>query len=309
MANFAGWQKHLHLAKETSWGTLAAEPEYVYVPYANYNVRVNVQASQAQLFTGLRQRRHNRITKATLQGTLECPLFGHYVGDKSLAEILLSWLDSAPASIALDSYTAESFEAGVDNKRHLGMRTNSGTLSGSADSGFIQLSLELSGRSEVGGISAQSLDPEAPAPVDFLFKDAVFSINGDPVELRSFDISINNNVQVYHTNSYWPTLSVAGVREVSYSIMLYKSDSTYDAMRRSPPADTTGQLVLKGAHRGTGPEDTNYTTVTIDFPRLAFTDVGEDGGINDLQGQSPKYIALKPSTSSNEIVISYGAVE
>lgn len=307
MVVFAGWQRHLHLAKETDWGTLAGSPTYIPIPYATYTVRPRLRTTQAQLFTGLRQRRHHRIVKATLEGSISCPLHSHHVAGKSLAQHLLEWLISAPNALFLDSHTAELFEGNTDNKRHLGLRPARGTIRGDADSGAIQLSMELQGKEEEGGISPPSLSATTPQPTEFLFKDATFSLNGSAVELQSFEIEINNNVQVYHNNSYWPSLVTAGVREVSYRFSLIKEDATFDAMRRVAPADANAQLVLKGPHNGTGPSG-NFATITIQLDRLGFNDAEESGDIHELAMQDLDLVVLKPSSTDNEIDFAFGTM-
>ena len=307
MANFAVWQKYLHLAKETTWGTLPGSPTYVHIPFATYDVKVRPEASQADLFTGLRLRRHNRIAKATLTGSLQCPLFSYHDDGMSVAERLIGWLISAPDNVDLDSHVAEIHDADADNKRHLGLRPASGTISGSSDSGVIDLSLQLEGKQEIGGITSQALDPASPRPTEFLFKDATFTVNSIAVQLQSFEISISNNAQVYHNNSYWPSLISAGVREITFAFSIFKTDDTFDVMRRTPPGDGSAQLVLLGAHDGTGPPATNFTRITIDLSRLAFVDATESGGLNDLQSQDLDYVVLKPTNASNEIGVTFDA--
>lgn len=305
MVVFAGWQRHLHLAKESEWGALPGSPVYVPIPYATYTVRPRPTTTQGQLFTGLRQRRHHRMVKASLEGNLACPLYAHHVSGKSIGQYLLEWLLSAPNSVLLDSHTAELFEANTDNKRHLGLRPASGTIRGDAATGPINLSIDLQGKEEEGGVTPPALSATTPQPTEFLFKDATFTLNGAPVELQSFEIQVNNNLQVYHNNSYWPSLVTAGIREVSYRFSLLKSDATYDAMRRASPADANAQLMLKGPHNGTGPSG-NFTTITMALDRLGFNDADESGEIHELAMQDIDLIVLKPNTADNEIDVTYG---
>lgn len=309
MNSFAGWQKHLHLAKESNWGELPGSPVYLYLPYAEYDVAVRPETTQAELFTGLRQRRHHRVNKATLSGSLTCPLYASHVADKSLAQHLLEWLTSAPATLDLDSFAAEIYQADTDNKRHLGLRPSSGVVTGSADGGVIDLTLQLEGKREEGSISPPAVDANAPAPVEFLFRDCVFSLDSVELPLQAFSLRIDNGVRVHHNNSYWPSLISAGVREVSFEFTLLKTDDVFDVMKRIPPADAAAQLVLKGAHNGTGPSGTNYTTVAFHFARLAFRDVvDEASGLHELQRQRPQFVVLKPDSSTSELSVTYSAV-
>lgn len=305
MAHYAGWQRHLHLAKETAWGSLPGSPTYIHLPYASYDVRPRLQVAEARLFTGLRQRRHHRITRATLEGSLETPLYSHHLAGKSIAQHLLEWLISAPNDVSLESFSAELFEVNTDNKRHLGLRPARGTIRGSADSGPVAISLDLRGKEEIGGITTPALVPTTPVPTEILFKDCVFSIDGQPVALQSFDISVNNNLQVYHNNSYWPSLIVAGTREVDFRFSLFKTDDTYDLMRRGDATELPASLTLKGAHNGTGPSG-NFTTITIELARLALRDANDFGNLDDLVSQEIDGVILKPSTTANEIHVTFG---
>lgn len=308
MANFAGWQKHLHLARESVWGTLPAEPDYLYLPYAAYDVTVRPESTQADLFTGLRQRRHHRVTRTRLAGSLRCPLLSYHVHEKSVAQHLLEWLLSGPQSVQTDSFTAELYEAGTDNKRHLGLRTASGTISGSADAPGIELLLQLEGKTEEGGIQPPAVDPSSPTPVEFLFHDSTFTLDSVELPLRSFSVRIDNGLQVYHNNSYWPSLITAGLRDVSLEFSFFKSDDTFDLMRRLPPEHVPAQLVLKGAHNGTGPGGTTHTTVTFDFAHLGFRDLVEQGGLLELQRQQARFVALKPDTEASELTVTFDAM-
>jgi len=89
MAEYMGWQKHLHLRAESTWGTRSGGNPDIYIPYAEYSVASTVQNQQAALFTGVRQRRHNRVVNATVGGNLSCPLYGYHVSSKSIAEYLI----------------------------------------------------------------------------------------------------------------------------------------------------------------------------------------------------------------------------
>ncbi|MFO0949338.1 MAG: phage tail tube protein, partial [Planctomycetota bacterium] len=259
----------------------------------------------AQIFTGLRQRRHHRIFKATLEGSLQAPLYSHHLSGKSIAQHLLEWLFSAPNDVSLDSFSAEFFEAGTDNKRHLGLRPTRGIISGNAETGSLSLTLDLRGKEEQGGVITPSLVPTSPVPTEILFKDCLFTIDGQAVSLQSFELTINNNLQIYHNNSYWPSLIVAGTREVDYRFSLFKTDNTYDLMRRGAASERPASLVLKGAHNGTGPSG-NFTTITFDFPRIALRDADDTAGLNDLVGQNIDTVVLKPNTTANEVNLTFG---
>lgn len=307
MSHYAGWQKHLHLAKESAWGEAPSGGD-LYLPFAEYDVRPRVLTSEARLFTGQRQRLHHRVARATLEGSLECPLYSFHLSGKSVAQHLLEWLLSAPAAVELDSYTARLAEAGVADRRHVGLRPAAGVLSGGADASSVRLRLDLMGKAEEPIAVVPALSPTAPRPTEFLFKDATATLAGEPVELRSFEIRVTNNLAASHTNSYWPSLLTAGTRQVQTRLSFFKTSAVFDAMRRSPPEETSAVLVLKGAHDGTGPPDTTFTTVTLTFGRLAFADAIDAGSLDELVRQDVDFVALKPISLADELEISFGAI-
>ena len=308
-AELMGWQKHLHLRKEETWGVKSDDNPDIYIPYTEYSVSSKVETNQAPLFTGLRQRRHHRVQRAKVNGSLSLPLFGYHVDDASVAEHLLRWASSGPQVPFVDSYSAEIYEADTDNKRHLGLRVGSMRLSGSAQDGVVSLSLDLEGKEEIGGITPPSLADSEPRPVEFLFDDVEMFLgnDGEPsseeetVELRSFDLKINNNLQVYHTNSFFPTCLAAGIREVSFQFTIFKRDNTYDLLRRtSELANKTCRLVLRGRHLGTAPSGT-FTEIEIQLDQLNFSNATDKSSLNELVTQDVEWIALKPSTTSNDV--------
>lgn len=318
MPEFMGWQKYLQMEKEVTWGTKPASAD-IYVPYTTFDVSTKVQSQQADLFNGGRQRRHNRIFKATADGSLVLPLWAQHVSSKSIAQHLIEWAISAPAGIDLDSWSMDRYEAGVDNKRYLGTRVNSMTLAGDADSGNITLTLALIAKQESGGVSVTAAPATAPQPIDFVFSDVDFylssesegesaSSSSEAVSIRSFSLTVNNNLQVYHTDGYWPALVPAGMRTVDFQFSLFNSANTYDALRRtSAVTNRAGHLRLKGSHGGSGASGTQ-TEIDLYFDKLNFANASDQAALNELSNQSVDWIALKPSTTENELEITYSLV-
>lgn len=311
-----GWQKHLHLREESVWGTRSTTNPDIYIPYTEYSVGTRVEASQADLFTGVRQRRHHRVYRASLMGTLSLPLFGYHVSGMSIAERLLSWGSSGPDTPFPASYTADLFEADTDNKRHLGLRVASMTLSGDARGGVINLALELEGKEEVGGISPPTLAATHPQPVEFLFEDASMYLSEDAtgeeasgsedeIELRDFELRIDNNLQAYHTGDYYPSVIAAGVRAVTFRFSVFKRDNLYDVLRRSSEVShRAARLVLRGRHLGTA--SGTFTVVEVIFDRLGFAGAVDQSQLNELVTQQVDWIPLKPSTTASDVDFTFG---
>jgi hypothetical protein len=122
-------------------------------------------------------------------------------------------------------------------------------------------------------------------------------------------LSVKNNVQTKFTKSQWPTLIHAGVREVEFTFTIFKNANTFDALARlTGSQNTTMTLFMKGLHLGTGPGSTTYSTVQIDFGRASFSNLSKTTNLNDLVQQSPSYVVLKPDTTADEMMMTYGAV-
>ena len=310
MANeFSGFQEYVFFAPETTWGVTPGTPVYIYLPYAAYDVTAKPQAIQPALFTGLYERRDSRITRTGLDGNLSLPIFGYQVANKSIAQYLIDLAITRTTPIYPPSFLIEQSESGVDNKRHNGLRVSTLTLSGDNDSNSeIQIALGLIGGTETGGITPQTIPVTSPQPVGFLFADATLTVGGVATPMRSFSLSIKNNLQAKFTNSQWATIVHAGVREVDFTFTVFKNANTFDLLARlTGSSNTTMTLLLKGLHLGTGPSGTTFSTVQIDFARASFMNLSNTKALNDLVQQSPSYVVLKPDSALDEIVLTYGA--
>jgi hypothetical protein len=317
VAEFMGWQKHLHLRSETAWGVRAANNPDIMIPHTSYSVATQVATYQADLFVGLRQRRHSRVQRAALTGSLTTPLFAHHLSGKSIAQHLLEWGSASPASPLLPSMTADIFEANTDNKRHLGLRVRSMTLAGDAQVGTITLELELEGNDEVGGIAPPTLSATTPQPVEFLFDDVEMYLSDDAeaetatdpaerLDIRSFRLRLDNNLKSYHTNSFYPSCLIAGVRAVSFQFSIFKTSNFLDNLRRTSAVSRRAcRLLLKGRHLGTGPSG-EFTTINILLDQLNFTGATDTASLNELVTQSAEWVALKPSTVGSDVEILFG---
>jgi hypothetical protein len=311
MTTILGATKYLVLADETTWGTTPASPGYVHLPVTDYNVKFTPQNRQANPFTGLFQRKHSKNFRGMPSGALNCPLYGWKLTPPgtSIAEYLMTWAFGAHETADLPSKLAEWAEGpNVANKRHNGLRVNSATLQGSDDSGVVELSLDLQGKSEVGNdvvTAAQTLPTDRNKLLDMEFADCTFELAGVAVNLKSFSLQVQHGLKVEYLNSFTPALLVKTQRVLTLSMVLIKDADTYDAYRRATEAtEFTGQIVVKGLHNGTGATG-NWTVGTIDFPRLALLDVADNGGREDIINQSLSLVALKPDTSSNDMTVTW----
>lgn len=315
MPNIMGWQKYIVASPESAWGTYNAGAADIFLPYTEYSVQTVESYRQADLYLGVRQRRHNVKAGNIVQGNLACPLFGVHQGGKSIAQWLIEWAVNGPATPFIDSFTIDSFENGVDNKRHTGLRVASMSITGDADSNAISTSLSLIGKDETGGVSVVALDATTPQPVEFTFDDVKLflqdglegetaSTSPEEVAIRSFSLTVNNNLRPYRTNSLYPTVVVAGVRTIDFSFAILKDANTYDLLRRSSTlVNKSAQLLMKGQHLGTA--SGTKTVVRCYLDRLNFSGATDQTALNDLVGQTASWIVLKPSTTENDIEFAF----
>ena len=306
MSNAAGWQHYLFFKKESAWGT-GVTPD-IYLPFATYDVVAQPEFYKADTFTGRRQRMHPNVPSRTnVQGQLVCDLYGYQVTSGSLKSVAQHLIDNAVSggnSVDQDSFTIEANDPN-DPKRHVGVRVNQLTIAGSHDQSAIKATLNVMAKQETGGITPPSLSASTPHYKPFMFADSIFTISGDETELRSFELSVENNLQVYHNNSQWPSIISQGMRVVGLKFTLFKSANTYDALRRAMTVtDTTAQLVLKGRHDGSASQ--TFTTLTINIDRMNFSAAAEELNINELDQQNVDYVVLKPASSDNDIDLTWG---
>lgn len=310
MANeYAGFQEYLFVADESVWGVTPGSPTYRYVPYTQYNVAAIGQAVQPELYTGLYQERASQIVKTLVQGSINLPAFGYQLAGVSHMQRFMDYALNRTTPIFLPSFLAEINESGTDNKRHNGLRIGQLTLAGDADGGTITQQMQAMGYQETGGITVQTVPVTAPQPIEARFTDATLTIASTPVGMRSFSVTIQNNLQVKHQQGQWPYILHAGVRRITFQFELFKNANTYDLLNRSLGSNNYAiTLLIKAPHSGTGVvSGSTFTTMQIDFPRASFTQAVKNiPNRNDLARQSPQYIALKPDSASNEINLTYG---
>lgn len=318
MPQMMGWQRYMNIRPEVTWGTRDAGGTDIYLPFSSNGILTQVQSTQADLFTGLRQRRHNRVNRATCGGQIVTPLFGYHVSSKSIAQHLIEWAQNGPSTAFIDSMTVDIADAN-DAKRYTGSRVNSLTLAGDASSGIVTATIDVQCKDETGGITPGSVPATAPQPVEFSFDEVEFYLSSESegesatasaeaVPIRSFSLSLVNNLQVYHTNSFFPTSIPAGVRQVGFNFEIFKESNTYDSIRRtSGVTNRAAHLVLKCPHLGTAGSGTK-TKIDIYFDRLNFANASDTFGLNELVTQSVEWIVLKPNTTENEIEFAFSTV-
>ncbi len=309
---FVGAQKYAFFVDETDWGTLPNGPGYIAFPVDDYSVEMNPESRQSKPYIGLDALKHNTVFRAMPGGGIGLPLYGWKPQGSSVSgmQYFLDWgFGDHGIFNGLASKVCEWAEGpDIANKRHLGLRVNSATITGSDDQDQISIALDVQGKDEVGNdvmTTAQAVPDDRNLLVYAPFAKCEFSLATAPVLLKSFSVQIQRALKVHYLNSRRPSLLVGTGRIVTVEFVPVKNDDTYDAYNRAVGmTEFEGQIVIKGLHNGTGATG-DYTVATIDFPRLSFQATKTQGGRDDVQFNNMKMFALKPDTSDHDMDISY----
>jgi hypothetical protein len=315
MANeILGARSYFAFAVEDVWGSnpvgaaagsgsnaSGSAQDYMHLPVMEYSVRFRPENRQAQAFTGVLQQKHSTNFRGRPSGNLVCPFFGWATHNlsKSLAQALMeigfaNHEDTEPPS--LTGVWAQG--PNIANLIHNGLRCNNATLSGSADSGEVNISLGLDGKSEALLSTAPSLPVDREKLIDAKFADTTFSIGGSQIQIKDFSWAVQNMLIVEFLNSYTPQLILKTAHRETLTVTLMKNSSTYDAYRRlTTDTDLVGALTVRALHNGTLSD--TYAKLSVAFPRMHLLDVDDQFGMTDLARQPLSFQILKPDTSAN----------
>lgn len=306
MTCIVGAESYLHLTDETNWGQSSGSGSGTagtpfFIGAVSYGVRVQPLKRKPNTYVGLHQRKGgSKIYGANVSGQLVTPLYSYIPTGQTLAiaRKLMDWafLDFEAEEPA--SKTAEWAEGpNVANKRHTGLRVNQATLTGSADSGDIQLSLDLIGQQEMGGFTATAIPDDLEKLEDMQFTDCTFTLEGSTVQASAFTQTLSRNLQPQRLNDFWITSLCGAVRDETVQFVIPKNNATYDVRNRlTTDTEVTGQFTMQGLHNGTGGTG-NYTKLNRAFGRLRFLSQEQSGDFG-IQMQALTFEVLKPDTSS-----------
>lgn len=303
-----GSLSHLVLSSEAVWGETDAVPVWVHMPCDDYGVRFRPERRNAQPYVGLRQRKHGKTVKGMPSGTIQTSLYGQVDSGAtvSLAQFLMDWAFGNPEEVlALPSKSAQFYEGpGVADKHHKGLRVNQATLSGSDQSGIIQLSLDVMGKSEELAASVQALPADREKLQEFEYIESTFTLAGSGVKLAAFQWQAANNLEVNYLGQATPELITAGPRVDNLQLTLVKNSDTYDAYRRSTAMNEfTAVIKIRGLHNGTGTALTDYTVCTITFNRLQYADHEDQRSFANLTKSPLQLDVLKPDDANPAVSI------
>lgn len=312
MACIIGTESYGFAVDEVEWGqfpgasgTGGAGTAYFW-PVISYGVRLEPLTRMPQPYAGLHQRKRGPQRYGyNISGQIVTPLYGYKPAgvSVSLAEKALAWGFGA-GELEAEEPASKSFEwaegPNVANKRHTGLRVNTATLTGSADSGDVQLTLDCIGKEEYSLATASSLPNDMETLADMQFTDCTFAIGGSTVQASGFTHTVNRNLQPLRLNQATITALCAGVRDETMQFIIQKADRTWDDYLRrtgsNADVEVTGQFTVQGLHNGTGSTG-NYTKLTRAFTRLRFIGAEQSGDFG-IQMQALNFQVLKPDSSS-----------
>jgi hypothetical protein len=326
-----GAKSALFLYDEDTWGEPKSSPTYFAVPVTNYGVEMNMEYRETQSYLGVFEEMHNQPTKGMPQGQLVMPLYGFWLPSmgKSLMQYMLEWAFANPEDVYLPSKGAEWSEGpDIANKRHYGLRVNTATLVGSADTGNWMLTLDLMGRWEVGldggtspaGTSVSAFSTARTLPtnryklVQVQFAgtsatlDSTFYLGPNGNELvrpKSFQLQLQNNLAVEYNNGFVPDIMPRTGRKLTAQYVLQKNADTYDAYNRLTTAtELVGQVIFRGRNMGTGSNGMSWSVGQLDLPRMSFKKKANQGGFGAIY-QPLDFKCEKPQTSSPDLTMTF----
>lgn len=318
---FHNIKNHLFMYDETTWGERPATPTFIQVPHYTYGVQFRGDRRNAATQTGLRQRKHGQTYRGMPSGQLTVPLYAWRPDGLSisLAQWLMNWGLADPGGTVHETVTLPSkgadYAEGPDvaNKTHSGLRVNSTTLSGNGDAGTLELTLDLMGKDEDALATAQALPVNMYELTEFEYTDTTFSLDGTPIPVGSFQLTVANTLRVDYVGATRPTLIVAGPRVSTFQCTFHKEDDAWDVHRRLVASDNEEEgfemeLVMKGLHKGTGTAATEWSQCTLTLPMLKYITHEDQRTRDDIARLPLQFEAMKPDTLENDVNVTWADV-
>jgi len=300
-------KSYASLYSESTWGTKPGSPAYLDVPVLSCGIKFNRSMIEVPAFTGLLTGKHAEPKSGMPQGGLSLPLFGWIDGNVSMSpmQYILDWIFGDPEATETASKGLQWAEGpDVANKEWNGLRINSATIQGSADSGFVEAALDLQGQSESALVTARAIPASRNKMYLPLFRNCTFSIGGVAIPMAQFSIQVQRGLKATYLNNFTPLHLRAHQNVIVVQVTPVKNAATYDVLRRASSATEVAlQLTMKALHNGTGTGGTNYTVGTLDWARAVFMDADEEGGREDLAMQPLHYNVKKSDDSTAPTVV------
>lgn len=299
---------------EGTWGTRPGSPAYFYLPVENFGIKTNNQLRSNQPYMGGRFVKHRQAFNGYPSGSIGGPLCGWYDSDlsTSLAEEIFKMAYAAVSGNESRSWGID-WAQGPDtaNKSFRGMRCDQFTVTGSAQSGRVEWSMNMVGKDEATLSTAQSVPNDLEKLLDFAFPDMTLSIESSAIKISQFTLTRSLNQKVKFLNGYAPNCIKVGNIVDTLTVQFLKNASTYDAVVRAMASAGTMStydvdIVLLGNHNGTG-TNTN-TRLALDLPRCSLDDANDVISPDDVFEQGLTFQVLKPDSSTAAVTATWDTV-
>jgi len=299
MAGVSGALKHLRIAKETTWGTFPATPTYYYIPIVGdgYTVRQRNEFHDPETSIFNYRRGPFTLVRKDVSGDLTVMAQPGYVRQ------ILDWGLERSATFETSSFSAE-FRDGVTAFRHTGLKCETLTISGDADSGDLTFALALVGKDEsvITPFAVPSVTGDATT--GYVDEDFFIFQHGNALEIpdgtriatiSAFTFTITNNHTVGPAGSDNTIVHLTANRQtVNGTVTLLYEDDTFGAILRN---FSTTSLDFNFTHPG-------GTVIRLTIPRVILTDLPREGGQSDTLTQTLNFEAEYDSTAADQITYS-----
>lgn len=322
MTVIVGSGVYVHAYPETTWGTKPGSPTYVFMPVETYDVQRVRNRRTSRPYFGNQGYKHGQTNTMYVQGGMAGALYGiHNSGiSKSLAQFVCELgfgKDSEANATAINSIGIEHAQGpDIANVNHQGLRCNTFTLSGSADSGRWEYSADLIGKTEIALATAQKVPADLNKLIEFDFAGTVFKIApivegviGSYVgtEVDSIQIVRNHNLKTKTGTKTSLTRLDKTTRQTQLTFVLDKESDSYSNAARLMTAGGIDEyavtMTLLG--RTAGSHEDVFTRITIQINRAQLIDPTDTFNRDDYVSSSIALDCLMPDSDDPDIAIIY----
>ena len=280
-----GVHRHCRFAQEATWGTYPGSPTLVHIPVigdgytvAQSNEHYEPRTSMYKWHMGPR-----RVFKKAIAGDITMPIQGEYL------EEVLGWIFTRDAT----SFDGESFACekrdGVEGTRHTGLKVDTATIEGDAESGNFTIRLGVIGKSE-GTISSFAIPAVTDTITSGYIADAFWAFqDGNSLEIpqatarttmTAFSITVANNLKPGPPGSDQELIWLESSNMlITGSVSLRYDDNTFTTLRRSGGATS---FEINATYGG--------VTLALLLPNIDVVDVGVPGEPDDVVVQTVNFI-------------------
>ncbi len=305
-----GFAARLGIREETSWGTAVAISQLL--PFTSEDLSLEKDKADDPILHGVAGRDLAETVRSRVSGSVDTSLvFGGAFDPVFKAALGLQTSDTTALTETFDladdvTDILPSLTIAIDKQVSIhefaGCKINRLTIS--SDGSLLSVSFDVLGRSRTrnGVNTTLEFDNAAGYGARVRHADITFKINGVAVNIASFNLTLNNNLQHIEENSELPTnIERVGKREVTLSFELARY--TTDTYAQYLEQDTEFSVEIS-ASKGTD-------SITIYLPRVVVTNAGQPVGGAELIWQSIECVCLRggtgatPTTEEMQIVRAY----